>query len=155
VGLLIIPPLRNPDGRFRSWWRLPVWKEIQRVAAGLDPFGFILYDDTVAAQDTDYGVASEFVRNCWFTHFTASSLIPQEGGGVTAGQFTLELDDVGRQALLQFAPINGQNRLGTANFPYYLKHPYPLVPNSQILSKVINLSTAANTIQIVGWGFRP
>jgi len=153
---LIVPPLRNPDGRYRSWWRLPVWKEIKRYAQGLDPFGFILYDGQIAAQDFDRGVINGQPPNSWITHFTASSWLPPEGLAPAAvGRFTLELTDAGRQEILQFAPVNGQNRLGTATFPYYLKHPFPLAPNSQLFSKIINLSPALNTIQIVGWGWRP
>ena len=143
---LTVPYPRNPDGRFRSWWRLPVFSEIKALAAqGLEPFGFVLYNATIASQVVDRASCAAFPANSWLWGFTASS----------TGLYALELYDAGYGELLQIAPVNGANRCGTGKFPYYLKHAYKLVPTSQIVAKVTNLTTANNAIQVVGWGMRP
>ena len=151
-----VPPVLTYRGYLGSWKYLPIFRELSALGAGLDPFGYVLYDGAIAAQGSDQNSVSEFDGDCWLTHFTASSLIPGEGGPAppVPGRFTFELYDNGRQELLQFAPQNSENCLGTAQHPFYLKHLYKLPPAEQLAVRVLNLSPKVNTIQIVGWGLR-
>ena len=152
-----VPPVLTYRGYLGSWKYLPIFRELSALGAGLDPFGYVLYDGTIAAQDTDRNSVSEFDGDCWLTHFTASARATVTEGAaqfIIAGRFTLELFDNGRQELLQFAPANGENCVGTAQNPFYLKHIYKLPPAEQLAVRVINLTPWPNAIQIVGWGLR-
>jgi len=145
-----VPAVLTYRGYLGSWKYLPIFRELSALGAGLDPFVYVLYDGTIAAQDTDRNSVSEFDGDCWLTHFTASSILSSGA----PGRFTFEMYDNGRLELLQFAPPNSENCLGTAQHPHYLKHIYKLPPAEQLAVRVINLSPLANAIQIVGHGLR-
>ena len=147
-ALISVAPQLNYRGPYTSPLYLPFEAELQALGATKFPFAFVLYDGTIGPQQTDRGQYST-PEECWITHFCASSHV--EGG---AGAFTVEIFDAGRQQLLQFGPINSLNSQGTARTPFYLKHPYRMPVNAQIVSRIINLSAANNAIQVVAWGVR-
>ena len=153
MGFTVAPQL-NYRGPYASPFYLPYEAELQSLGESKMPFAFVLYDGTIGAQQTDRGQYST-PEECWLTDVIASSHLIAEGPlSGTAGQFTVELFDAGRQQLLQSSSINSLNNTGSAQLAFYLKHPYRMPTNAQMVSKVINLAPNQNTIQVVGWGVR-
>jgi hypothetical protein len=142
-----------PYRGFASRIFLPSDAELEAIGDKM-PYAFVLFDPsmiaglstgTIAAQQTARGYTSQ-PDGCYITHLVGSSS--------QAAGFVLQIYDTERQQLWTPQPIRFNNVLGTAQQPFWLKKIYKLPANAQLQCRVTNLATAANFIQVVGWGLR-
>jgi hypothetical protein len=134
----------------------------QQLAAMGDkmPYAFLLFDSAtmvdggfIGAQQTANGYTSQ-PEDCWITHLTAMSYIPQ-GDPTVATKFVFQIYDADRQKLWTPQPINSPNGLGTAGEPMWLKKLYRLPASQQLQCQVTSLEPVHNSIiQVVAWGVR-
>lgn len=118
---------------------------LKQIDARLRPFGFPIFDATIGSQQTGrskYSTQSE----AWITSFVASS-------SQVAG-FAAQIYDSESQQLLELSPLFSGIRFGTAQRQFWLKRPYRLPAGGQLQTRIINLATASNAIQLVAWGLR-
>jgi hypothetical protein len=120
---------------------------------GIVPYWFPLYDSatslpggSLGPQQTDRGqiIAQE---DCWLLSLMASSS--------QAAGFAAQLYDSEREITFMDTDIAGVNFAGTALRQFYLKTPVRIPVGGQLESRIINLATVANIIQLVGHGVRP
>lgn len=146
------PPLLN----YRGGWLnsrpyLPDLTAIAKLGFDLMPYAFTIFDSAPLAggvlgpQQTSYGKYST-PEECWITHLVASS-------SQVAG-FAVTFYDTDRQELWAAQPIVFGAALGSAKQPFFLRRPYKMPINAQLQSKVTNLASVGNAIQIVCWGVR-
>ena len=139
----------NPLLSYRGFFGSPLYLSdvnlLEKLAA-TRPFWVALYDGTIGAQQTDRGQV--IIRDdCWLVALMGSS-------GQAAG-FVAQFFDTQRGKLFQDTPVNFANGEGTAQKPFWLKKPQLLPSPGQVQSRVINLATVSNAIQIVGLAYRP
>lgn len=164
-----------PYRKFGSRIFLPNTHDLLEAGGGnAMPFGFVAFDsgdaglpNGIASQDVAYGSVTQ-PADCWITHLVASS---QLTGGTTipngtVGNFAVQFLDAQRQKLWSDQPISFANALGAGRgsggaigavkgfLPLYLKRPYKLPAGGALQTRVINLSTDTNQVQIVAWGLR-
>jgi hypothetical protein len=150
----LVPQILTYRGPYSSPQHLPDPRFLSLLGNKM-PFAFVLFDSAtlpggvVGPQQTQRGATSQ-QPGCWITHLVASSLLV--GGG--AGNFAAMFYDTEREAIWSTMPIDFSNGQGSAQFPFFLKKPYLLPDDGQLQSKVTNLSTVNNIIQIVAWGLR-
>jgi hypothetical protein len=159
-----------PYRKFASRIFLPEQQALSELGDSM-LFGFVAFDSTdvglpngIASQDVAYGNVTQ-PGECWITHFAASSWLTLGGtqaDGITPGNFAVQFYDANRQKLWSESPIPLANSLGgfgnvgtSAGFlPFYLKRPYKLPASGALQTRVINLSTDTNRVQIMAWGYR-
>lgn len=147
-----IPPLLSYRNFFGSRDHLPAQPLIDKILA-TRPFWFLLYDSatgipggTIGAQQTDRGQVT-VQDDCWLLSIMASSS--------QAAGFVMQLYDTERQINFMDSDILNVNCCGTAQRQFFLKEPQQLPTGGQIESRIINLATVPNAIQVVGFGLRP
>jgi len=119
---------------------------LQNLINATRPFWFVIYDGTIGAQQTDRGQVT-VQTDCWLLSLIASS---QQAAG-----FVAQLYDAEREVNFMESDVVGVNGFGTAQRQMFLRKPQLLPATGQIQSRVINLATVSNAIQIVGFGYRP
>jgi hypothetical protein len=146
-----LPQLLTYRGIKGSLDHLPDEALLNRIRA-TRPFWFVIYDSLtslgggIGAQQTDRGqVTVQF--DCWLVSLLASSS--------QAAGFAAQIYDSEREVTFMDTDILSPNFAGTALRQFYLKEPQKLPAGGQMESRIINLATVSNTIQIVGFGLRP
>jgi hypothetical protein len=140
-----VNPLLSYRGFFGSPDHLPIVTLLERINAQR-PFWFPFYDGTIGPQQTDFGQIV-MQNDTWLIALMASSS--------QAAGFVAQLFDTQTQMEFEDQPISFPIHFGTAQQPFYLKKPQKLPSQGQIEARVINLASAANTIQIIGLAYRP
>ena len=147
-----VPQIISYRGVFASKYHLPDPKFLASLGNKM-PFAFTLFDSAqvgpIGPQQTLRGQSSQ-QPGCWILQLVASS-VNADG---TPGDFVAMFYDTERESIWSQQPIDFSNGQGTARHPFYLKKPYLMPDDGQIQSRVTNLSTQNNTIQIVAWGVR-
>jgi hypothetical protein len=110
------------------------------------PYWFPIYDGTIGPQQTDRGqvIAQE---DCWLVSLLASS--------AQAAGFVAQIYDSERAVTFMNDDILQGIGFGTALRQFYLKTPVHIPIGGQLESRIINLATVSNLIQIIGHGIRP
>lgn len=126
-------------------WRLERDDAMGRVMA-TRPFWFLIYDGVIGAQQTDRGQIT-VQEDTWLIALMASSQQP-------AG-FAAQLFLPGEETNFQDDDVPNPNMLGTSQRPFYLLTPNHIHVGDQLESRIINLATSSNAIQLVGLGLRP
>jgi hypothetical protein len=120
---------------------------------GVVPYWFPIYDSatslpsgTVGAQQTDRGqvIAEE---DCWLLSLLASSS--------QAAGFAVQIYDSELEITFMDDDIVSSLFAGTALRQFFLKTPMKIPLGGQLESRIINLATAPNAIQLIGHGVRP
>lgn len=144
-----VPEILTYRKDLASHFYLPYQMELEiKGAPNKMPFWWELYNGTIGPQQTDFGNVST-PPGCWILGLLASNT------GVGApGSCTVEMWDAQREELLQSQPIVSTVAFGTANYPFWLKKLYKMPDNGQVQTRVINLATVQNAIQIVAFGLR-
>lgn len=150
-----VPQQLNYRGPLGSRQVLPDPRFLEMLGPGKMPFAFVLFDSAslpggvVGPQQTLRAQSSQ-QPGCWVFSLVASSRLPD----LTVGDFVCAFYDTERESVLMQQPIDFSNCMGSASEQFFLKKPYLLPDDGQIQSKVTNLSTENNAIQIVAWGVR-
>jgi hypothetical protein len=140
-------------GFFGSEFHLPTEELLDQIDAYV-PYFFLLYDSatslpsgSLGPQQTDRGqvIAQE---DSWILALMASA-----AQGVNS--FAMQLYDTEREITFMDGDVFSANAVGTAQKPLFLKTPMHIPVGGQIESRIINLSSLANAIQVVGIGVRP
>lgn len=118
---------------------------LKGIDPGLRPFAFPIFDATIGAQQTGRSKYSTQTE-AWLTSFVASS-------SQVAG-FAAQIYDSESQELLELVPTPAVMRFGTALRQFWLKRPYRWPAKGQLQTRIINLATVANAVQLVAWGLR-
>ena len=146
-----VAQLLSYRGFYGSEDHLPDEKLLNGLSAE-SPYWFPIYDSLVqlggglGPQQTDRGQL-EAHEDCWLLSLMSSS--------AQAAGFTFQLFDTEREIGFMDQDIQNTLQFGTALRPFYLKTPFYLPVGGQLESRIINLATVSNTIQIVGHGIRP
>lgn len=147
-----IAQLLTYRGFYGSEDHLPFEHLIDEIDARV-PYWFPIYDSAtslttgaIGAQQTDRGqiIAQE---DCWLLSLIASSS--------QAAGFVAQIFDTEREITFMDEDIPNQIFAGTAQRQFFLKTPVYIPIGGQIESRIINLATVANAIQIQGFGIRP
>jgi hypothetical protein len=140
-----IAQLLTYRGFYGSEYHLPEEALLDQIDA-IVPYWFPIYDGTIGAQQTDRGqvIAQE---DCWLLSLIASS---QQAAG-----FVAQLYDSEREITFMDGDVVGVNGFGTALRQFYLKTPVHIPVGGQLESRIINLATVSNAIQVIGHGIRP
>lgn len=178
-----IIPSRIPYRGFANRIFLPYWYELLEATRGnAMPFGFVVFDtgdlnlpNGIASQDVAYGSVTQ-PEESYVTHLMASSWLTAGGKqapGLLDGNFAVQFYDASRQKLWSEAPIQFLNALGgsvafnptatlpvagfpnpVGSLPLFFKRPYRMPAGGALQTRVINLSSDTNQVQIVAWGYR-
>src|SRR5258708_1157183 len=140
-----IAQLLTYRGFYGSEDHLPT-EDLLHGITSLVPFSAPIYDGSIGAQQTDRGqvIAQE---DCWLLCLLASS--------AQAAGFVARLFDSEREIDFADGDFQNVNGFGTALRPFFLKTPVHIPVGGQLESRIINLATVANAIQVIGHGGRP
>ena len=86
-------------------------------------------------------------EECWLLSLIASSS--------QAAGFAAQIYDSEREVTFMSTDIANAMLAGTALRQFYLKTPVRIPVGGQLESRIINLATANNAIQLIGHGVRP
>ena len=74
---------------------------------------------------------------------------------VKNGVASVQFYDAGKQLLFSSQPLNFENQLGSGSYPFWLRSPYVMQPNTHIKVQVQNLTTDETVIaQITAFGYQ-
>lgn len=153
VPNIFVPQIIPYRGGFGSRYHLPDPRFLAALGNKM-PFAFTLFDSAatgpIGSQQTARGYTSQ-QPGCWILQLVASSRLATDN---SVGDFVAMFYDTERESVWSQQPIDFTNGQGSAGQPFFLKKPYLMPDNGQIQSKVTNLSTDNNSIQIVAWGVR-
>lgn len=150
----LIPP--DPVGWSKSYGMffgsdvpLPAQMALDAIDASF-PYWWRLYNGTIGAQQTDRDQTTA-QEDCWIFAILASS---QQAAGFAAQFFAKE------NATDEGVPVMDDDLVsplfaGTAQRAFYLRKPLWIPVGGQIESRIINLATVSNAIQVCGFGYRP
>jgi hypothetical protein len=140
-----IAQLLTYRGFYGSEYHLPT-EELLDSIDSIVPYWFPIYDGSIGAQQTDRGqvIAQE---DCWLLSLMASS--------AQAAGFVAQLFDSAREVTFMDGDVINVNGFGTALRQFFLKTPVYIPVGGQLESRIINLATVANAIQVIGHGIRP
>lgn len=148
-----VPQILTYRGAWGSKYHLPDPNFLAALGNKM-PFAFTLFDSAqvgaIGSQQTLRGMSSQ-QPGCWILQLVASSRLATDN---TVGDFVAMFYDTEREQIWSQQPIDFSNGQGSAGQPFILKKPYLMPADGQIQSKVTNLSTDNNSIQIVAWGVR-
>jgi hypothetical protein len=147
-----IPQLLNYRGFYGSRYHMVAEPLLDKILA-TRPFWFLIYDSAtgipggaIGAQQTDRGQVT-VQEDCWLLSLMASSS--------QAAGFVMQLYDTERKINFMDSDVLNVNCCGTAQKQFFLKEPQKFPSGGQLESRIINLATSPNIIQVVGFGLRP
>jgi len=148
-----VPAILQYRGPWFSALHLPDQSFLDALPGIWMPFAFLLFNSatdvpsgTIGAQQVGRGNFNAPDSEAYLWALVASSS--------QAAGFMAQFFDSERQVLWNSDPVFFGNGFGSAQRPYYLKRPYRVSSGGWIQSKITNLATAANAIQVVAWGSR-
>ncbi|MCI0402700.1 MAG: hypothetical protein L0212_04160 [Acidobacteria bacterium] len=118
------------------------------LAGGKIPYWYVV-DYTLAGRDSGDG------RIVVGKHFVLVALMGSASQG--AGSFRTQFFHVlGTQKGFRFSRtgLNFGNALGAATDAFFLRRPYPMPNETELLNRTANLNAAQNVVQIVAYGFQ-
>jgi hypothetical protein len=141
-----IAQLLTYRGFYGSEDHLPTEELVAMLPEPGVPYWFPIYDGTIPPQQTDRGqvIAQE---DCWLLSLIASS--------AQAAGFVARLFDSEREIDFADGDFLNVNGFGTALRQFFLKTPVHIPIGGQLESRIINLATVSNAIQVIGHGVRP
>lgn len=148
-----VPPILHYRGPWFSALHLPDTDFLAALGDKM-PFLFSLFDSAVDITPITTVVGPQQIGRGWFNAPEGAYLTHLVASSSQAAGFMAQFFDSERQVLWNVDPVFFGNGFGTAQRPYYLKRPYKVPANGWIQSKITNLATVSNAIQIIAWGVR-
>ena len=127
---------------------LPSALERRSLGKNKQPFWWVFdYDLQSQASDDD-----AIAPTANFVALSMMSTSSQAAGFRT--QFRQMADNKGLGFNFSRVPVDNANLFGTAQYPAFLKHPYPMPNHLSLLNRTANKAAAENVIQIAIFGVR-
>lgn len=143
----------RPDRMMRSVAYVPDAKERRLLGQSKLPYFHVMNFPLGPQESLDGNIlpTDNFVM---LALMGTSETSDQEVAGKFRTQFFQLTDDAGNGVRFSSTGVNGENAVGTAQKPLFIKRPYPCPNMLAILNRTANRNTIPNDVQIVVYGVK-